>query len=768
MACERGEYNTCIARRGQPLDKHLTDVGIRTKSKVEKRIGKEYGDLGYIVGAFHDLGKAEISIQSALKSEKRPKKSHAYWSYVFYFYYVKNYGLLNSYNIDEIILGGIAILTHHTIPHRDSFKNIKNRGVVGSRAEFSKEFLTRFFKKLDLPFSDRDLSEILKLGYNERVSDPFGIADGYINTRNIDIVNNSRRVFSVLYSSLVTSDWESSSGKTYSPLTFRSNSRDWISCWIRKYDYNLTDVHNFIFKNSIKDNMLLELPTGFGKTSAGILYALKSDKGRVIYTLPVTTIIEDVYNRLSKDFNQFSEMIDWYNSYSIAFKSDVNELDWDDLRFLRHLFKPITLTTLDQILIQALNIGRFPITEYSFENSTWILDEPQLYEPKMLAIFFETIDDYLENWNVNVAVMSATIPEFFKETLEELGFVTLPKDPRKYYQRLNRTYIIFRENMTLVTKNDENRYILTSDAIDTLLRLLSNHNKIIIKLNTVKKAQDVYDCLLELKKKKNLNFDVELFHSRYILKHRIHKLERLKELEKSLSKAIAVTTQVVEAGVDISFDAMLTELAPFPSIVQASGRVNRVKPKSSGAGCKPVIVFDLDAGDLRPYLSAEINTTRYLLSTQVEVPESKYFDLLSEYWQNNNILSMIYPKKNEAKKIVGLYRSYYGNTINESNFMDLKLRENGFTIQAIPKKYKKSVENILTKMEKFQEKFIPKIVQNIILHCVNVPIFMKVNGKRVIDLLEHHWKYEWIKFINLRYDSDKGLLPETQDDDYFI
>lgn len=114
-----------------------------------------------------------------------------------------------------------------------------------------------------------------------------------------------------------------------------------------------------------------------------------------------------------------------------------------------------------------------------------------------------------------------------------------------------------------------------------------------ILVNTVKKAQNVYRALLEIK---DADTEALLFHARFLLGRReeiekicLRKFGRGTEASRP-HKAILVATQVAEQSLDLDFDGMLTELAPIDLLLQRAGRVHRHRERTRPAGLeKPVI-----------------------------------------------------------------------------------------------------------------------------------------------------------------------------------
>lgn len=753
-----------IARSPQLLLDHLKETATLVEQKLSSLdLSKICSDLdidqdiviknGKLIGFCHDLGKSENGIQESLMKNEKPKLSHPILSLPFYnLLSNKIFGEQVNDKIKEI--SGYVVLSHHAVPHVDLLGNLS----------------VRISKKHDQFIFDPQIFNGIKNEWGIEVNHTNLIAElenilnvnrgefdkGFDPTSSIANLKNSayRTLFSIYYSILVFSDWESSS---YGALSERSiETRDkQIKILRHFYDPQRTDIHNLFFNGNIKENLILELPTGFGKTILGVLYGLKNSK-KIIYTLPTTTIIEDVYTRLSDDFSE--DIVGWYNSYFLGY-SDEDTLTEKEYFLSKHLLKPIMVTTLDQLLTSWLNIGRYPLKENILRNSTLILDEPQLYDPKMLVLFSKLIPEYVEN-GVKVVIMSATVPEFLKKELKGYGFRNITEGKEKeYYGKYNRTYFdlsYFSE--PLVDTNGE----IAGKILEKTKEFLSgNKNKILFTANTVERAQIIFDAIESWKNKCQLNFNLELFHARYILQDRQNKLKKLKEIEKSNAPSIIVTTQVIEAGVDISYGVMFREIAPLDSIIQSAGRINRRKRDNIVE--EPHPIFLCNVNDPKPYTSAELSETKKLIEKYGKTPnesEYKYYELLQKWWE---YLSSDFEREEIIVNdlIKKYHSSVFGVKIDEEKFKELKLREGILTDSVIPSCYGKDVEIEIQKLKEKSKTEKLKILSHLSKYFVQVPLYSKTSaGTLYKDLITAPYedKYPWLKFINLKYHPIKGLL----------
>lgn len=231
--------------------------------------------------------------------------------------------------------------------------------------------------------------------------------------------------------------------------------------------------------------------------------------------------------------------------------------------------------------------------------------------------------------------MTATLPEFVKEEIRERTgcdegrYINLYESEKEKFQNLRKHCV------KCLPKIDAEQLVMK--IIEEAER--NGGQRVLVVLNTVRKAQEVYESLrakLKNEQKNSLQEKTWLLHSRFTLEDR-----RIKEeiLEKEFSNPkkgndgakILVATQVVEASLDIDADVLFTELAPMDSLVQRMGRVlRRIGPgcrrvgdgeyeapdgtRYTVSGKKPnVYIFEFEGESSSPYLPELLEATRFAL-----------------------------------------------------------------------------------------------------------------------------------------------------------
>lgn len=345
-----------------------------------------------------------------------------------------------------------------------------------------------------------------------------------------------------------------------------------------------------------KNVFVIEAPTGYGKTSisqAISLYSFEKEMKSII-AFPLRTLLEDQYSKFTKI---------------------IPESDIVGKRYMHHmqslyLIKPITLTTIDTLSLTLFGIppedlerfvyywsgtssgslGHYLFSYSSVILSNIVLDEVHLLSDstKSLNFLFMLMDHAIENGQ-RIVLMSATLPLSLLEKFEKykllFGNISLKdkleiirftdsrfRDDNFINERKNKDYDIVIEGLCGIVKFDK-----IMGRVKDGRR--NGFTKTIVVFNTVEDAIKFYEKLNEekvIEKEKTL-----LLHSRFNENDRVNKHKKLEALKDSDSYLI-VSTQTIEAGVDVSSNLFITELAPANSLIQRIGRFLRGEKECSG------------------------------------------------------------------------------------------------------------------------------------------------------------------------------------------
>ena len=312
----------------------------------------------------------------------------------------------------------------------------------------------------------------------------------------------------------------------------------------------------------------LTVPTGGGKTLSSLRFALKhayeKDKKRIIYVLPYTTIIEQNAEEV-RDVLKCDDYLLEHHSNVINFTDDESEKYY---RLLTQRWdSPIIFTTMVQFLETVYAGGtQAPRRLHNLTDSILIFDEIQALPIKCISLFNSAINYLSKICNATVILCSATQPNLSEtriSLLKENNGEIIPDVAEKFrgFQR-----------MEVVDRRIDGGY--SYDALGNFIyELKENLLSILIVLNTKTCAEETYKVLKENGRSKN--HIIFYLSTNLCPAHRKKIIKVMKRFLKQGKSVICVSTQLIEAGVDISFEGIVRHLAGLDSVAQATGRGNR-------------------------------------------------------------------------------------------------------------------------------------------------------------------------------------------------
>ncbi len=328
----------------------------------------------------------------------------------------------------------------------------------------------------------------------------------------------------------------------------------------------------------------LTLPTGAGKTVTGleIAYEIASRNGckSIVYALPFISIIEQNSSVAKELFGIESVQED--HSQMISGKEGPDDdyvySPWDKMSVLfRYWRSPVILTTMVQLWNSIYDPrANSSMDFHRLSRSVVIMDEPQGIPPKFWSGMGKTLDFLSEKLGTYFILMTATQPQIGE------GIEISPK--RYHFPNVRHRYKVLKEKFPL------------DDLPDLLFENLPvAKGSGLVVLNTRKSAIRTYNLL-----KERLEGDVYFLSAWMTPIHRRKVLKRIKQAQLSGEPHYLISTQVVEAGVDLDFDWVFRDMGPLDSVVQVAGRCNRHgDPSRMGK----VLVAEIIAENKVPYCS---------------------------------------------------------------------------------------------------------------------------------------------------------------------
>ncbi|WP_290596144.1 MULTISPECIES: CRISPR-associated helicase Cas3' [unclassified Archaeoglobus] len=694
-----------LAKPNKSLKSHLEET-----LKIAEKIWIGDGKLkkyALIASAFHDIGKADKRFQEYIRNGRRAPP-HPLLGLPILNNVLSNLGIEEPYKSLVIL----AVASHHTPLHEKLYFDypldlkIEIKAVNELKAIIS-GLLSTMGYDVEIDLNNLDLPrKILELARKQIVG---------------KYASQIREDFVEIQGCLMYADYLASAEKEVEDFRFPSKFVE------EEYYYQIKAM-------KLMGNVFITLPTGTGKTETALYWAKNNFKGCLFYVLPTATTINAMYKRLRKFFK---ESVALYHSYADMFLFHEDE-NLENLLYYKYFLYPINVTTPDQLMLALMNYKKYTLKNFRILNSTIIIDEVHSYDPETFFLL-KYLLKYLSR-NSNICVMSATFPEKFKEELSFLNAKELmsKNEIEEIYSSKRRTKPVFIRD-----------YLL--NYIEDVLKDYKNGKSVLVVLNTVKRAQEFYKNILD---KIPEEADVELFHSRYIAKHKMDKENKITQN----SVKILVTTQVVEVSLDIDYDLLYTEAAYLDSLIQRAGRVNRRGLKVFGE--HNVKIFEPE--NYYPY-------NKKLLETALNILENS--DMINSEFEYLRLTNLFYDeiwaeiKKNEENRYKKIWKElsyiYSADLTDEQIQKLLKTRSGIINIPAIPYTYKDYMEEINARIDEINAKLKRthnnnleynrlKLIEEKRMYIVNVPIFYK--DYITLDNKDY--------YVMLEYDRKLGLTDE--------
>jgi CRISPR-associated endonuclease/helicase Cas3 len=361
----------------------------------------------------------------------------------------------------------------------------------------------------------------------------------------------------------------------------------------------------------------LTVPTGGGKTLSAMAFALnhaiKFSKKRVIYVIPYTSIIEQTAAILSEILGA-GNIVEHHSNLDPENETQRSRLaaeNWD---------APIVVTTNVQFFESLFSAKSSRCRKlHNLVGSVVILDEAQLLPPKWLKPCVQIINELIRNYGVTIVLATATQPS--------LPDIEIPReiilDPAQLYEKLRRTEIVFPMDIHIPTCWPE------------IASKLLQQEQVLCVVNSRRDCHDLFRLMPE-----------GTIHLSALMcgEHRYRVIANIKQLLKDGYPCRVISTQLVEAGVDIDFPVVYRALAGLDSVAQAGGRCNREGRLNAEGKLGRVEVFVPPKAAPRGLLRKGADTTKELAAISGFDPQNlveykRFFDLfysrvndLGEQW----------------------------------------------------------------------------------------------------------------------------------------
>ncbi len=661
---------------GKELIDHLHNVAELGQELIKKKIFrfKRYNrqdveKLLEIVCLTHDFGKATSYFQRYLKDQKSSELTrHGLFSAIWTYFIIKK----TIFDEKLACFGYFMVYRHHG--------DLKNFAVTLFEFDDSeKKILLKQLEAFDLGYIKQNLSFQIK---KEDFTEVIEYLDSRAFRKYFRLIEMDREDFLLvdfLYSLLLTADKGDAifydKGRSFEELkqykkrvhvlnefAVDDYKKQNFGHSISRLNTDRESIYQEVQENILKHHMekkifSINVPTGMGKTLTSLNAALKLRKSlgrnaKIIYALPFTSIID-------QNFAVFQEVLGNPDSsvlikdHHLADKKYIdnkeNILNYDISEYLiENWDSEVIVTTFYQLLHSLFtNRNRSLKKFYNIANSIIILDEVQSIPHKYWSLIRETFKTLSCVFDCHIILMTATLPLIFKE--EEI--VELVPEKKEYFSHLNRI------ELYLGMKKEGKEKISLIEFQELAYKDLKKEGdkSFLFVMNTIQSSLDLYTFF-----KKSVP-DRLLFYlsSNIIPKHRLERIREIKMLKEK--NAVIVSTQMIEAGVDIDFDMVYRDFGPLDSINQTAGRCNRNFLKEKGF-IKLFRLVNEKGKEFSSFIYDDVliqSTLNILKATLTEViSENQFYNISQQYFEILNHITSDDVSEKLLEYVSKLYYEY--------------------------------------------------------------------------------------------------------------
>ncbi|MCD4697573.1 MAG: CRISPR-associated helicase Cas3', partial [Bacteroidales bacterium] len=607
--------------------------------ETEEKLSPVIKTLFYNSIIYHDFGKINHLFQKEKMSnlnpnikERKHKEGSNHSSLSAYLFLVHNFKYSDNYNfnaknqtISDFI---ISCFSFPIYKHHSSYLSQIDAKTAYSKdkIEYLKEFLEEFeielvhenleyyhdmigdmentflqIKELKLNIDFFPLFVLLKLNYSLLTASDYYATSDYMN----DLKFNTEEDFGLITVDLkkrIFHHFKNNKETNYNGELIR-NPDKYLSANIDDLreisNKNLNflrqklgaEVLTNIEKHKEKRVFYIEAPTGGGKTNMSMIAVIKlleihSEINKVFYVFPFTTLITQTAKAIKETLGLNEQEIAQVHS-----KAGYQSKSYDDAKYgnehrnqIDNLFVNYPFTLLTHIKFFDILKSNKKDTNYLLHrlaNSIVIIDELQSYNPDHWDKILYFISQYAELFNIRFIIMSATLPKIDEIKFSDYNFIPFERlipNAKKYLQNPN-----FAKRVNIKTD------LLNQDKIELqkLADILFEKTEEYAKSRTDKYKNSVYTIIEFIFKKSASEFynivneQNDFFDEIFVLSgtiiepRRKYIIEFLKDEDNRKKKILLITTQVVEAGVNIDMDLGFKNQSLIDSDEQLAGRINR-------------------------------------------------------------------------------------------------------------------------------------------------------------------------------------------------
>jgi len=637
----------------------------------------DLGKTAKIVGLTHDLGKATDFFQKHLKGERVPKKlsRHSLFSALITYHILKE----QFQNNEMPMLGYMTVLRHHG--------DLENPETEAYLEDEEIDLVKKQIDNIDQEKWSILIDNLYKYGLstiptlqnlkNWVHSFPALMKEERRKWRKM---NNLKIYFfaNLLFSLLIDGDKTEVVIKSSLPSRNQTIPFSTIQKYRERFHIHeasaLNQMRERAFQEAININQSIEnplfslnLPTGMGKTIAALAFAFKlrekihQQSGllpRIIYALPFLSIIDQcaevIEEILSFEFPEVdsSLFLKHHHLSGISYIKPDEYFEPEEAKILIEGWNAeIVLTTFVQIFHTLIGYRNQSLRKFHrLCPSIIILDEVQSIPVKYWGAVNMVLKDWCNLSHSYVLLVTATEPLLF-----ESSQLTPLVEKNHYFKNLDRVRIyIHKQESTL------------EEFVENLPKGI--RGRILFVFNTISSARQAHQLL-----EKHYQKSIEFLSSHVVPQQRLERIKAIRNGESS----VVVSTQLIEAGVDIDFDIVYRDFAPLDSLNQTAGRCNRNNLNNKG---EMHLIFLLNEKNKlyanSIYDRILLGATREVLASQDFIEEKNFLDLVDIYYRTINERKSKKESESYLNALSGL--RYQLAADNEKSIKDFELIEEDF------------------------------------------------------------------------------------------
>lgn len=426
-------------------------------------------------------------------------------------------------------------------------------------------------------------------------------------------------------------------------ISIREGTNGWRN---RMYDTVMGKIESLKEQLDNQHIFTLTAPTGAGKTLLSLSVAckwrdwIKHSKGytpRIIYALPFTSIIDQNELQVQKLLEQLSDfkenrhryLVKHHHLANVEYIKEDEELPiQQSLLLIENWEAEIVVTTFIQLFYTLIGYKNRALKKFhQIAGSIVILDEIQNIPVEYWPLIRKVLGKMSEIFSCKFILLTATQPLIFnkEETIELLDDENIKNV--EFFKEMERV------SLSYFVPESKSQY-----EIDEWAEMFRNNfedgKSYLAIFNTIQTSLVIFKEL-----KQDLEeFDYEVFYlsTNIIPLERKKRIEKIKELLEKRKKVAVISTQVVEAGVDLDFDIIYRDLGPVDSIVQAAGRCNRHGFLNKVGKLGEIRVTPIARNGVLEskmiYKGIHTNVAKQVLPTEM-VSEHQFINLIEKYYQ---------------------------------------------------------------------------------------------------------------------------------------